>query len=59
MIVTLSRPDAIAAMRAGAEAALAGLEHTTCPHSPAGDPNSRVLAAAWVRGWLRASGRID
>lgn len=48
--------QAIAAVKAGALAV--NQPHTTCPYSAAGDANERVLAAAWLRGWLRARHRI-
>jgi len=56
--VTVSRAAALEAIAAGAKAAQDGAAHTACPHRASGTADERVLVAAWLRGWLRARGRI-
>lgn len=56
--VTVTRAQALEAIAAGAQAAQDDAPHTTCPHRAGGTADERVLAAAWLRGWLRARGRI-
>ena len=56
--VNVTRRAALEAIAAGAQAAQDGAAHTACPHKAGGDADDRVLAAAWLRGWLRARGRI-
>jgi hypothetical protein len=50
--VTLTRLDAVLAMRAGQVAARGGQRPTACPWSPTGNATERVRVQAWLRGYL-------
>lgn len=53
--LTLTRRQAAQSMAAGARAAGdAKALATACPHRPGGGADERVLAAAWLRGFLQA-----
>lgn len=54
--VTATRSELASALRSGSDAAKAGKPATDCPHSPSSDdPNERVLASAWVHGYIKAA----
>jgi hypothetical protein len=57
--VTLTRSRVLEALADGSAAAQAGLDAPACPYSAAGRVDERLLAGAWVRGYLRALGTID